>query len=93
MEKRVFVMYGESQRGVDQLFGKEWIEKHSSSDTIKEILLTKFSGLYSEEGLDEYMEEWVYEEDGVSCYSDDFGSYVYVGESLKKVVDEWIKYT
>ena len=56
MKKKVFVMYGESQRGDDQLLGKEWIEGNNSSETIKEVLLSKFSGLYSGEGLDEYMD-------------------------------------
>ena len=57
MKKKVFVMYGESQRGDDQLLGKEWIEGNNSSETIKEVLLSKFSGLYSGEGLDEYMKK------------------------------------
>jgi len=93
MEGKVYVMYGEAQRGSDDLFFKGFIEGSADIATIKKILLTGFSGLYSEDGVDEYIEEWIDEEDGVFCFSDDMGGYVYIGERKEEVLDVWMRYT
>ena len=89
---KVYVMCGEAQRGTDELFFKGFIDGDQSSETIKQVLLTNFSGLYSEEGLEEYIEEWLDKEDDVVSFSDDMGGYVYVGYTKEEVVNVWMKY-
>ena len=90
--KTYFVIYGEAQRGFDELKGKEFIEGEDPVKIVLDILNTKFNGQYGEVCKD-YVLEWGDEErPGIFCFSDDWGSYIYVGEDKLEVLNLWSEY-
>ena len=94
--KMLYVIFGISERGEDEIYGLGWIknEEELELNEVCRRVLNKGVGFFGYDLEIDYIDEWgrLDKEYNLYEFSDDWGFYCYIGESSEKVLGLWGSY-